>query len=67
MQNAELRKLKRKPVTMCESCEMKELGLSAKLIDSEKSIRGLDIQNIIDQTEQLFRSNRKVESLISRH
>jgi hypothetical protein len=50
----------------CESCRAKETG-SASLIASQKSIRALNIDEIIQQTEQLFRSNRKIESLITKH
>lgn len=68
-QRSELRKLKRKPLAqgvLCEGCRLKETG-SASLIASQKSIRALNIDDIILQTEQLFRSNRKIESLITRH
>lgn len=64
--------MKRKPLSqglvLCESCRLKETGSgSASLIASQKSIRALNIDDIIQQTEQLFRSNRKIESLITRH
>lgn len=45
---------------------MRENG-SASLIASQRSIRALNIDEIIQQTDQLLRSNRKMESLITKH
>ena len=62
----ELRRLKRKPPTLCEGCQAREMG-SSTLITSQKSIKSLDISNIIDQTEKLFQSNKRIETMINRH
>lgn len=45
---------------MCEGCKVRESGNSSVLISSQKSINELNIGGIIDQTEQLFRSNRRI-------
>lgn len=61
-QRLEIRKLKKKPLTqstLCEGCRAREMA-SSGLIASQKSIKGVNISEIIDQTEQLFRSNRKI-------
>jgi len=49
---------------LCEGCKARE---SSSLITSQKSIKGFNISEIIEQTEQLFKSNRKIEQLINKH
>jgi uncharacterized protein YlaI len=60
-QKMEMRKLKRRPAaqsSLCESCRLRE-GTA-----SHRNLRALDISPIIEQTEGVLRSNRKIESLI---
>lgn len=49
---------------LCESCKIKESG-SCSLIASQKSIKMINFSEIIEQTEGLIRSNRRIESMIS--
>ena len=62
-----MRKLKKKPTVLCEGCHAREIGSSSIISNSQKSIRGLNLSEIIDQTEKVFYSTKRVESIINRH